>query len=100
MVERQHLEPHALGPLDASARHALDRPRRGSGLMRRGLFESVWLGSQAFFGAETFDQNIGAWNTAKMTAIDNVGALCLFLWRVCFMLACVLHSFLEYCMRT
>jgi hypothetical protein len=45
MVERQHLEPHALGPLDASARHALDRPRRGSELMRRGLFESARFGS-------------------------------------------------------
>ncbi len=54
--------------------------------MRRVLFESVWLGSQAFFGAETFDQNIGAWNTAKMTAIYNVGALCLFF------VACVLHA--------
>jgi hypothetical protein len=36
----------------------------------------VWLGSQAFFEATMFDQNIGAWNSAKMTAMYNVCALC------------------------
>jgi hypothetical protein len=47
-----------------------------SGLMRRGLFESVWLGSQAFFSATAFNQNIGAWNTASMTTIDSVCPHC------------------------
>jgi hypothetical protein len=66
--------------------------------MRRGLFESVLLGPQAFKYASAFNANIAAWNTAKMTTMASVCALChrLRVRSVCFMLACVLHSFLEY----
>jgi surface protein len=44
--------------------------------MRRGLFESVWLGSQAFSEATALNANIGAWNTARMTDMSYVCALC------------------------
>jgi hypothetical protein len=41
------------------------------------LFESVWLGSQAFSGANAFNANIGAWNVLRVTnyasAFDDVG---------------------------
>jgi surface protein len=65
--------------------------------MRRELFESVWLGSQAFYQATAFNQNIGAWNTAAMTTMASVCALrhrqCV--RSVCFMHSFVLDSFLE-----
>jgi hypothetical protein len=48
----------------------------GLGLMRRGLFEGAWLGSQALRGATAFNANIGAWNTASMTTMASVCALC------------------------
>ncbi len=48
----------------------------GLGLMRRGLFESVWLGSQAFYDAKDFNANIGAWNTASMETMSDVCVLC------------------------
>ncbi len=61
-----------------SARWTLRAPsvtdRRGSGLMRRVLFESVWHGSQAFYYASVFNADIGAWNTASMTTMDSVCA--------------------------
>ncbi len=68
----------------------------------RELFESVRLGSQAFKGAAVFNADIGAWNTASMTTIANVSPHChrLCLRSLCFMLASVLHSFLENCMCT
>ncbi len=71
---------------------------RGSGLLRRGLFASAWLGSQAFYEASAFNADIGAWNTASMTTISSVFPYChrLRVRSVCFMLACVLRSFLEY----
>jgi hypothetical protein len=50
--------------------------------MRRGLFESAWLGSQAFYSATAFNANIGAWNTASMTTIAYVCALCSSLCRL------------------
>jgi hypothetical protein len=31
-----------------------------------------WLGSQAFYSAEAFNANIGAWNTARVTMLDYV----------------------------
>jgi hypothetical protein len=73
-----------------------------SGLMRRGLLESVWLGPQAFSGATAFNHDIGAWNTAAMTTMASVCALIAIasVCQVCFVLACVLHSFLEYYMCT
>jgi hypothetical protein len=72
--------------------------RRGSGLMRRGLFASAWLGPQAFSNAAAFNANIGAWNTASMTTMASV---CPQFHRqrlrsVCSMLAFVLHSLREY----
>jgi hypothetical protein len=48
----------------------------GLGLMRRGLFESVWLGPQAFMNAAAFNANIGSWNTAAMTTMSSVCAHC------------------------
>jgi hypothetical protein len=44
--------------------------------MRRGLFESVWLGLQAFNEATAFNANIGAWNTASMETMSDVCVLC------------------------
>jgi hypothetical protein len=44
--------------------------------MRLGLFESVWLGSQAFSFATTFNAKIGAWNTAKIANMASVCAHC------------------------
>jgi hypothetical protein len=44
--------------------------------MRLGLFESAWLGSQAFEGAAAFNANIGAWNTASMTTMASVCPHC------------------------
>jgi hypothetical protein len=49
--------------------------------MRLGLFESAWLGSQAFFYASAFNANIGAWNTASMTTMSSVCAV--FCHRLC-----------------
>ncbi len=40
--------------------------------MRRGLFASAWLGSQAFYDATAFNTNIAAWNTASMTTMASV----------------------------
>jgi hypothetical protein len=88
--------------------------------MRRVLYASAWLGPQAFQYASAFNANIGAWNTASMTTIDSVCALCHRL-RVCLglawgaalggvyavgrglqpcMLAAVLLSFLEHTSHT
>jgi hypothetical protein len=88
------------------------------------LFESAWFGSQAFDGATVFNANIGAWNTATMTTMGYVCALCHRLrvrraclglrmrrcvacvpsaaadshacFLPCFTHSAVLHSFLEY----
>ncbi len=35
--------------------------------------DRVWLGSQAFYAANKFNANIGAWNTAK---VANMGGVC------------------------
>ena len=40
--------------------------------MRRGLFASAWLGSQAFMNAAAFNANIGAWNTASVSNMYQV----------------------------
>jgi hypothetical protein len=34
----------------------------------------VRFGAQAFYGARTFNANIGAWNTASVTTLNNVCA--------------------------
>jgi hypothetical protein len=47
----------------------------GLGLMRRGLFASVPLGSQVFYEAKAFNANIGAWNTASIANMVSVCAL-------------------------
>jgi hypothetical protein len=78
MVERHHIAPHALGPLDAACSDCTDH--RGLGLLRRGLFASAWLGSQAFEGAAAFNANIGAWNTAK---IANMASVCVLIGIAC-----------------
>jgi hypothetical protein len=64
----------------------------------RKLSESAWFGAKAFDGATGFNANIGAWSTVSMVTMSYVCALChrLRVGRVCFVLACVLHSFLEY----
>jgi hypothetical protein len=36
--------------------------------------DRVWLGSQAFHKASTFNADIGVWNTARVTTLDNVCA--------------------------
>jgi surface protein len=74
----------------------------GLGFMQCGLFESVWLGPQAFYGASAFNENIGAWNTASMTTMASVCPHChrQRVRTVCFMLASVLDSFLDCFMRT
>ncbi len=36
--------------------------------------DRVWLGSQAFRSASAFNANIGAWNTARVTALSYVCA--------------------------
>jgi hypothetical protein len=36
--------------------------------------DRVWLGSQAFLGANVFNANIGAWNTAAVTSLSSVCA--------------------------
>ncbi len=51
-------------------------------MMRRRLFESVWLGLQAFYGATAFNANIGAWNTASIANMAYVCALCTSLCRL------------------
>ncbi len=58
----------------------------------------MWLGSQVFWAASAFNANIGAWNTASMANMAYVCALChrQRVRSVCFVLACVLRSFLEY----
>jgi hypothetical protein len=76
--------PHLDGPAPHSARtlqahwalraQCTELTVRPSGLMRRGLFASVWFGSQAFYDAKAFNANIGAWNTA---AISNMASVCL-----------------------
>ena len=43
--------------------------------VERKLFESVWLGPQAFYQATAFNANIGAWNTASMKTMASVCAL-------------------------
>jgi hypothetical protein len=40
------------------------------------LSESVWFGAKAFYGATVFNANIGAWNTARMTSMSYVCAVC------------------------
>jgi hypothetical protein len=75
----------------------------GLGLMRRGaLCESMWLGSQAFYEAKAFNQNIGAWNTARIANMASVCSHCRRLhgWRtgrcldVCVPRCCLWHSLL------
>ncbi len=58
--------------------------------MRRGLFASAWLASQAFMNAAAFNANIGAWNTARMTRLQSVCAHChrLRVRRVCLGVGC------------
>jgi hypothetical protein len=87
----------ALGPRD-TARTVHWTDHRGSGLMQFVLFESVWLGPQAFYEAKAFNANIGAWNTARIANMAYVCALChrQRVRSVCFMLAFVLDSFLEH----
>jgi hypothetical protein len=99
IVERQHVPPHArYRPTGRLRAPCTELTRRGSGLMRRGLLASVWLGSQAFAVATAFNANIGAWNTASMTSMGDVFPYC-HRQRVLslrFMLACLLRSFLDY----
>jgi hypothetical protein len=93
MVECQHVPLHALGPLDAAC--TMHRPGpSGLGLVRLGLFESAWLGLQAFYSATAFDANIGAWNTASVSNMSHVcpHRRCLGLQSACFMLAFVHFS--------
>jgi hypothetical protein len=54
------------------------------------LFESAWIGSQAFNGAKAFNAHIGAWNTASMTTMSSVCALFhrMCVRRVCLGLGC------------
>ncbi len=40
------------------------------------LSESAWFGAKAFRGATVFNANIGAWNTASMTTMSYVCAVC------------------------
>jgi surface protein len=40
------------------------------------LFESAWSGAKAFHGATAFNANIGSWNTASITSMSYVCALC------------------------
>jgi hypothetical protein len=65
-----YLRTHSACLDAASTMHWTDPS--GLGLMRRGLFESEWLGSQAFSGTTAFNANIGAWNTAAMTTMASV----------------------------
>jgi hypothetical protein len=44
--------------------------------MVRKLFESARFGAKAFDGATAFNANIGSWNTASMTTMSTVCALC------------------------
>jgi hypothetical protein len=82
MVERQQLAPHALfRPAGRCVHNTLIGPS-GLGAHAAVLFESVWLGSQAFFLARVFNANIGAWNTASMTTMAYVCALCTSLCRL------------------
>ncbi len=37
--------------------------------------DRVWLGLQAFSGASAFNANIGAWDTASVTALSGVCAV-------------------------
>jgi hypothetical protein len=50
-------------------------PRRNARALSVGV-DRVWLGSQAFDEATTFNANIGAWNTASMATMSYVCALC------------------------
>jgi surface protein len=36
--------------------------------------DRVWLGSQAFLSNDAFNANIGAWNTARVTSMQEVCA--------------------------
>ncbi len=66
-----YIAPHALGPLDAACTVHRSDPS-GLALMRRVLFYSFWFGSQAFYLATEFNANIGAWNTASVSNMDEV----------------------------
>jgi surface protein len=44
------------------------------GFARCGV-DGVGSARQAFIGASAFNQNIGSWNTARVTTMDSVGAL-------------------------
>jgi hypothetical protein len=49
------------------------RPRRHMRAHAVGV-DRVRFGSQAFYGAKTFNANIGAWNTASVTTLSSVCA--------------------------
>jgi hypothetical protein len=38
--------------------------------------DRMWLGSQAFYSTKAFSANIGAWNTASVTSLQQVCAAC------------------------
>jgi hypothetical protein len=54
---RERLGAHASAPTRARAFHRLDRG---------------WLGMQAFWSASAFNADIGAWNTAAVTTLNEV----------------------------
>jgi hypothetical protein len=82
----------SIGPLDAAC--TMRRPDP-SGLMRRGLFEGAWLGSQALRGASAFNANIAAWNTASMTTMASVCALPSPVCVACVLRACLCASLIS-----
>ncbi len=73
----------------------------------RKLFESAWIGSQAFNEAKAFNANIGAWNTARIANMASVCSHChrLHGWRtgrcldVCVPRCCLWHSLLFRALR-
>jgi hypothetical protein len=72
-LTRPRVRPHVRGAppcvdLDAHASAAKTVRALSVGVDR------VWLGSQAFNGASAFNANIGAWNTASVSSMDEVGA--------------------------
>ena len=49
-------------------------PRSNVRVLSAGVDDCVRLGSQAFSGAEAFNADIGAWNTASVTTLYDVCA--------------------------